>query len=663
LPGAPLILPAASPSPTLFVTPYPAASVSSTFPHKLEQKTAADPNDLANWREKETEKGTYYYNVVTKVSTWTKPPGYIPLKERLKPVSWEPIGDTEWRVVYTMAGPPYYVNTKTNETRWSLPETLNTPKPKEEKPKESTPINTTSNQSSQLDSSQSTKPTAMSTSTTMTEEDKEKKSQSHDEESARSDEVEENDEVNDSEAALSHSPLPKKRKQGKSNEEEEGPSEVDSDIGSDREPQQHSPKRQKTESTPSFTSHNEETQSSATKSNEDPYASLSYEDRVKIFKEMLREKNVTYTSTWSKMLPVLVYDPRFKALNTQSERQSVFESFVRNRAVEEKKEKRANLKVAQEAFRQLLDENFLKLKHDTTDDDLKLLFGDDPRFKNLEPKERKLILNEKLTPLKKVHQDRVKKAEDEYRTLLEESPIDARSSWTKMKGELAKDPRWQTELLSEKDKERLFRAYVKELANIEKEKKKKREREEAARREREETVRRMKEEQFVKMGRERKKLQRDEEVNNFRALLSERIHDPEARWDEWKRKLASDKRWNAYSLSEHDKERLFEDYIKSIEESREKEFLKCLQSNPKIELNTTWEVAREVLKDELPFKTIANEKWKESIFERHIRDLQQRATDAFLRLLRTLNEKETRLEGPPGKEHLPRSTMDFLRVD
>jgi hypothetical protein len=232
-----------------------------------------------------------------------------------------------------------------------------------------------------------------------------------------------------------------------------------------------------------------------------------------------------------------------------------------------------------------------------------------------------------------------------------------------MKGELAKDPRWQTELLSEKDKERLFRAYVKELANIEKEKKKKREREEAARREREETVRRMKEEQFVKMGRERKKLQRDEEVNNFRALLSERIHDPEARWDEWKRKLASDKRWNAYSLSEHDKERLFEDYIKSIEESREKEFLKCLQSNPKIELNTTWEVAREVLKDELPFKTIANEKWKESIFERHIRDLQQRATDAFLRLLRTLNEKETRLEGPPGKEHLPRSTMDFLRGD
>lgn len=60
---------------------------------------------------------------------------------------------------------------------------------------------------------------------------------------------------------------------------------------------------------------------------------------------------------------------------------------------------------AQEAFRQLLDENFEKLKHDTTDEDLKVLFGDDSRFKNLESKERKAILNEKLAPLKKAHQE------------------------------------------------------------------------------------------------------------------------------------------------------------------------------------------------------------------------------------------------------------------
>jgi hypothetical protein len=56
-------------------------------------------------------------------------------------------------------------------------------------------------------------------------------------------------------------------------------------------------------------------------------------------------------------------------------------------------------------------------------------------------------------------------------------------------------------------------------------------REEAARREREQEVRRMKEEQFAKMGRERKKLQRDEEINNFRALLSERIHELDVRKD------------------------------------------------------------------------------------------------------------------------------------
>jgi hypothetical protein len=63
------------------------------------------------------------------------------------------------------------------------------------------------------------------------------------------------------------------------------------------------------------------------------------------------------------------------------------------------------VQAAQEAFRQLLDENFEKLKHDTTDEDLKVLLGDDSRFKNLEPKERKAILYEKLAPLKKIHQE------------------------------------------------------------------------------------------------------------------------------------------------------------------------------------------------------------------------------------------------------------------
>jgi hypothetical protein len=42
---------------------------------------------------------------------------------------------------------------------------------------------------------------------------------------------------------------------------------------------------------------------------------------------------------------------------------------------------------------------------------------------------------------------------------------------------------------------------------------------------------------------------------------------------------------------------------------------------------------------------------------------QQEAIDSFMKLLKSLNEKETRLEGVPGKEVLPRSTMDFLRVN
>ncbi|XP_039453166.1 uncharacterized protein LOC120432097, partial [Culex pipiens pallens] len=59
--------------------------------------------------------------------------------------------------------------------------------------------------------------------------------------------------------------------------------------------------------------------------------------RMKSFKEMLKEKEVSAFSTWEKELHKIVFDPRYLLL-TSKERKQVFEKYVKDRA-EEKKNK------------------------------------------------------------------------------------------------------------------------------------------------------------------------------------------------------------------------------------------------------------------------------------------------------------------------------------
>jgi transcription elongation regulator 1 len=75
-----------------------------------------------------------------------------------------------------------------------------------------------------------------------------------------------------------------------------------------------------------------------------------------ISQEMLKERGVLPFSKWEKELPKIVFDPRFKAIPSHSRRRSTFEQYVRTRADEERKEKRAAQRAAVEAYKQLLEE-------------------------------------------------------------------------------------------------------------------------------------------------------------------------------------------------------------------------------------------------------------------------------------------------------------------
>merc|ERR1719445_2813907 len=84
-------------------------------------------------------------------------------------------------------------------------------------------------------------------------------------------------------------------------------------------------------------------------------AVVPLEVRMKQFRQLLEDKQISAFSTWEKELHKIVFDPRYLLL-TSKERKQVFDKFTRERADEEKKEKRAKAKERKEAFRALCDE-------------------------------------------------------------------------------------------------------------------------------------------------------------------------------------------------------------------------------------------------------------------------------------------------------------------
>lgn len=71
---------------------------------------------------------------------------------------------------------------------------------------------------------------------------------------------------------------------------------------------------------------------------------------------------VSAFSTWEKELHKIVFDPRYLLL-TSKERKQVFEKYVKERAEEERREKRNKMKERKEQFQKLLEEASLHGKY------------------------------------------------------------------------------------------------------------------------------------------------------------------------------------------------------------------------------------------------------------------------------------------------------------
>ncbi|XP_050311211.1 transcription elongation regulator 1 [Anthonomus grandis grandis] len=209
-------------------------------------------------------------------------------------------------------------------------------------------------------------------------------------------------------------------------------------------------------------------------------AVIPLDTRITLFKEMLAEKQVSAFSTWEKELHKIVFDSRYLLL-TSKERKQVFEKYVKERAEEERREKRNKLREKKDAFKKLLTESHLHGKSSFSDFAQK--YAKDERFKGVDKmRERESLFNEFLIEVRrKEKEEKFQKREavrkDFIAMLREHSDIDRHTHWVDAKRKIDTDSRYKA--VDSHLREDFFREYCKILKEEKRRRKEEREREKA----------------------------------------------------------------------------------------------------------------------------------------------------------------------------------------
>ncbi|WRX16612.1 WW domain - like 2 [Theobroma cacao] len=407
--------------------------------------------------------------------------------------------------------------------------------------------------------------------------------------------------------------------------------------------------------------------SDSSSDSEDTDSGPSKEECIMQFKEMLKERGVAPFSKWEKELPKIVFDPRFKAIPSHSARRTLFEHYVKTRAEEERREKRAALKAAIEGFKQLLDEASEDIDHNTNYQTFKRKWGSDLRFEALDRKDRELLLTERVLPLKRAAEEKAQAiraaAASSLKSMLKEKgDITVNSRWSRVKDSIRDDPRYKC--VKHEDREVLFNEYISELKAVEenaerKERVKKEEEEKLKERERE--LRKRKEREEQEMERVRLKVRRKEAVASFQALLVETIKDPQASWTESKPKLEKDPQGRAANpdLDSSDTEKLFREHIKMLFERCTHDFRALLaevitqdaaaqETEGGKTVFNSWSTAKRLLKPDPRYSKMPR-KEREALWRRYAEDMLRKQKSALDQEEEKRTDAKVRSSGDLGR--------------
>uniref|UniRef100_A0A8C7SHF9 Transcription elongation regulator 1 n=1 Tax=Oncorhynchus mykiss TaxID=8022 RepID=A0A8C7SHF9_ONCMY len=314
------------------------------------------------------------------------------------------------------------------------------------------------------------------------------------------------------------------------------------------------------------------------------------------------------------------------------ERKQVFDQYVKTRAEEERKEKKNKLMQSKDEFRKMMEE--AKLTARTTFSEFASKHAKDPRFKAIEKmKDREAIFIEFMTALKK------KEKEDSKNRGEKVSYLIVWQRWSKVKDRLEGDPRYKA-VESSNTREELYKQYVdKQAKNMDSDKEKEMERAariEASLREREREVQKARSEQTKEIDREREQHKREEAIQHFRALMSDMVRSSDASWSDTRRNLRKDHRWESASLLERDeKEKLFNEHVEALSKKKKENFRQLLDETVMITLTTTWKEVKKIIKeDPRCIKFSSSDRKKQREFEDYIKDKYITAKADFRTLLK-----------------------------
>jgi len=550
-PGPP-IMPVIMPSPAALAEPPP----------PVEKRVV--------WEEHLAPNGHKYYHCPTsKESRWVRPAGKTdvvvvagtnPQQAAGEVLEYETIGNTPWLRITGENGMTYFRNKETNVSRWACPDEILTivreldgeiPPPTEEEMQQ---------QQQQVGEAQ---------------QDADKKGDGEGEGEAKEPEEGggEND-VGDEKMAGEGGEPPEKEEGEESSDEEE----------SDDEQQLDEEKRRLIEQM----------------------------KKVEDFKDVLREINITGIPPYDKALPKLMYDSRFTAVSTD-QRRIMYDKFIKEIAEEKRRQRTKSKKEVHDKFVELLDEAERRddIHPSSTVETVALRYQDDHRWKAMDSKTRRTLVQERINVRKKAREERREAARKAFRDMIYEflqsyvqRETESREKesrretdvsrvepprWQRVKQGLRDDPRYSA--VTSATREDIFERVCGEFFRAHgRKRERERERGEGGKDEA------GKEDEGDDVDKKRQKLMKGEAESSFRNMLAERVKNPFGKkYADVSSQLANDPRDSSDLLSQQDKERLFDMFEKQCLAERRKLLSLVLQQSTQISPSMTFKEAMDAL--------------------------------------------------------------------
>ncbi|TFY63407.1 hypothetical protein EVJ58_g3272 [Rhodofomes roseus] len=521
------------------------------------------------WTEHSTPTGqSYYFNAITKESTYVRPLSQFPIlpqgvivpgapvpaapapkKKKEKPLVKTPVAGTDWLRVTTTEGNVFYTHKVEKRSVWTVPDEIRdavaaleqeeeeTRQKQEEEARrkaELTRLKEIEKVKADVDDivgkRKAEEPVPMDE-VVITKKMKMDETDDEEEEES-SDEEEEEEWQREAAAQLAAEAEEEKRRQ----EEEKKRQEEEAQILKEAEkakgaPQLNMPER----------------------------VDLSLDEAKALFKSLLREKDVNPLHPWDTSLPLFINDPRYVLLPSVSARKEAFDEYCRDRARElrqsnvKKEKEAANPK---EEFERLLRDEVKSTRTSWTE--WRRQWKKDRRFYSWgrDDREREKRFREYLKALGERKRAAAQKAESDFFALLKESGIaHSGAVWKDVKRKIVDDPRYDA-VGSSSLREELFNTYLKAHGepsssemptdaqaadshtdgtnaedSAEERERKRRERKERAVKDREERVKAERSKVEADIDRSRMGLNKEEGELEFRTMLTDAIRDPQVTWD------------------------------------------------------------------------------------------------------------------------------------